>query len=166
METTIQSWIPTFAVLSEVSTKYEAAQLPAIFWAFSTCFRFFFGWLQIPGRFKMLLLVSSQLVTGTVCCLLAWGGSIYFLPYFGAIFYGFSMSQQFPLLLGVSREFGIGLTDGEVANMVISTTLSPLLSTLTGLLMASGLNWLFYSLLLYGTILYGATRAILVNLEK
>jgi hypothetical protein len=141
-------------------------RFPAIFWAFSTFFRFFFGWLQVSGRIKMVVLVSSQLATGVICCLVAWGGEVGVLPYLGAVFYGFSMSQLFPLLLGVSREFGISFTDGEVANMVISTTISPLLSTLTGVLMAKGVNWLFFTLLLYGTVLYAVSRMILENLEK
>lgn len=76
------------------------------------------------------------------------------------------MSQLFPLLLGVSREFGIGFTDGEVANMVISTTVSPLLSTLTGKLMALGVNWLFGSLLMYGVVLQGISREIIGGFEK
>lgn len=50
--------------------------------------------------------------------------------------------------------------------MVISTTVSPLLSTLTGELMGKGLNWLFGSLMIYGVVLQGISRAIIGGFER
>lgn len=50
--------------------------------------------------------------------------------------------------------------------MVISTTVSPLLSTLTGELMGMGINWLFGSLMLYGVALQVISRAIIGGFER
>jgi hypothetical protein len=85
--------------------------------------------------------------------------------YFCSIFYGFSMSQLFPLLLAVSSEFNIFFSESQIANMVISTTVSPLLSSLTGELMAYGADFFFFSVLCYGVGLFVVGRMIMAGLS-
>ena len=165
IETAIQSWTPTYAIMNGISTKTQAVRFPSIFWATSTLFRFIFGSLRISGAFKVPMLVTSRLASGVVSTFLSIGGMPMAAAYFCSLFYGFSMSQLFPLMLAVSSEFNLFFSDSQIANMVISTTVSPLLSSLTGELMTYGADFFFFSVLCYGVGLFVVGRMIMAGLS-
>jgi fucose permease len=167
IEVTIQSWIPSYAVLSGIKTKVEAVQFTSIFWITNTIFRFAFGLFKGSNVGKFIILSWAQLLSGGICVLLVMGSHSLSASYLCSILYGISLSQLFPLLISVSSEFNLHITGGQVSNMMIATTVSSgVFSSLTGVLMKLDLDMFFYSMLAFSLIFFTCAKKIVATLRE
>jgi fucose permease len=154
LESTVNNWIPTYAVQTHVSNKQEAVQFASIFWILESLFRFIFAYFPAKDSTKLTASCLSQLVAGGVCVVVSVLHHPLESAYLSSILYGLTLSMGFPLLLSISQEFGIHFNGDAVSNMMISCTISVgVYSTLTGILMKSTPEMYHYSMLGYSLIL-------------
>ena len=154
VELTSTGWIPSYAVLTGVSTTEEATKYGSFYYIVVIICRFVSPNLSWTNTKKLKILLYSGFVSSLICLWFQKNQDYGSAALFGAILYGFGNSGLYPLILVVSTEYGIALKPEQTANMVVATVFSSgLLTGLTGILMHSNIELLFYSLMIMSAIL-------------
>ena len=100
-------WFPSYAVLSGSFDEKEASFVGTSYWVTTAVFRFGFAAVKKKNSQKLTLLSNSIVLCGFTCLILHQLTYYRLTTVLGSLWYGFSCSACFAILIAVPIEFGL-----------------------------------------------------------
>lgn len=144
------TWISSYAVLHDLSTKERANLYGSIFWISVTGFRFLFSNVKGSPTTKIKYLGGISIVSTFVCHFFIFNIHGELGLVLMSLLYGLSTSVLFPLLMTIPEEFGYKLTVEEITVFVIWASIG---QGSIGLVVGKFMEWFSYNWLLYSMCL-------------
>lgn len=167
-EYTFSGWIPSYAVMSEYSTKEHATLYSSLYWIAVAVFRFIFPLVKGKASTKLLALyflamISSLASLGIVHLGLPELGMI-----LGAILLGTANSVVFPLTLIMPQEYGYKVSTSEGSSFMLASSIGEgTLVFLFGLLMTLiSKDFVFYGMFILNAILFFAVKLLMKDFSQ
>ena len=167
LEQSFAGWIPSYAVLTDVSSRSNATIFGTIFWGSSTIFRFVIASMSMLASRKVKLLVFSLFLCGIVCLVILQTGIVWFTVLFSSLSFGVTSSAIFPLLISLPAEYEIRFKPNQIANMMMTAVLSSGgMPGVTGMLMGWNIDVMFFWLAFLAGLLLVDLNFICSGMEK
>ena len=167
LEQSFAGWIPSYAVLTNVSNRSNATIYGTIFWGVSTIFRFVIASMSMLASRKVKLLVFSLFVCGVVCLIILQVGIVWFTVLFSSLSFGVTSSAIFPLLISLPAEYEIRFKPSQIANMMMTAVLSSGgMPGVTGMLMGWNIDVMFFWLAFLAGLLLVDLNFIFSGMEQ
>ena len=133
----------------------------------STTFRFVFAGLKNKNRIKLELMTNSIVLCSLTCLILHHQGFYKFTAILGSLWFGFSGSAVFSLLIAVPIEFGLNVRPEQILNIMFVPILSSLvLVGPIGSLMGANIDNFFYALVTVGILSWINVRVLFRQMRK
>ena len=133
-EVTSSGWLPSYAVMTGVMDKSEAAFCGTLFWLMSTSLRFSSSALKMSISAKLKVLLVLLVACSCASLTLYLTGNHYLNAILGSIGFGIACSAVFPLLMALPVEFGLKFKPEQISNLMLPPFLSSLF--LTGMILS------------------------------
>ena len=133
----------------------------------STTFRFVFAGLKNKNSSKLRLMTNSIVLCSIACLILHHQGYYKLTTILGSLWFGFSCSAFFSLLIAVPIEFGLKVRPEQISNIMFVPILSSLvLVGPIGSLMGANIDNFFYALVTVGIISWVNVRVLFRQMRK
>lgn len=153
IESTLNNWMPTYAVQTKLASKEIAVQFPTLFWTMEFFFLIIFSFIPGKDSTKLTIFCWGQLIAGIISVLALVLQHPMESAYLSSILYGITFSTLFHLFLSVSKDFGIYFNEDQTINIISFMVSTGIFSNITGKLMKNNVEMFHYSLLAYSLIL-------------
>lgn len=116
------SWIPTYAIKTNVSTPEESGVYSMVFWIANCCFRFF--WLYTPRSISEKLRYSliGLIIASTLLIFMQYFSMYYVVCTFGSFMMGIFTSSIYTFCLALPSDNGFQPSTSNTANFILSNS--------------------------------------------
>jgi len=161
-------WLPTYASMTHIASKKQAALFATTFWLTYTIARYVSGFINTTVTSKLKRFSEFGLLNAILSAILAYANWQLAATSFCAVFQGISISGIYPLSLAIPSEYKLRLTQQQISSMMILMMVSEAIMVApTGHLMQTiYLKVFFLSLVLFNCVLLVNSRYIISLLEK